>query len=391
MKMFAPSSRSQVPPFLVMDVMEAADRAERAGEHVYHLEVGQPGTPAPALVREAAHRAIDEQTLGYSRAIGTIALRERIARHYDETYGVSVDPERVIVTSGASGAFVLSFIAAFEAGSRVALTVPGYPCYPNILKSLDLEVESIRVGPGTKYALTVQHLEALRRPPRGLVIASPANPTGTMLGSECLSDLLSYCRAQGIFTIVDEIYHGLEFGKERATTAAAFADSTIVVGSFSKYYSMTGWRLGWMVVPDAFRRTAEVLSQNLAICAPTLSQIAAVSAFDARDELEGHVARYRRNRGALLEALREAGVAETAPADGAFYVYADVSAFCEDSRELCEALLERTGVAATSGVDFDPEKGKSMVRFSYCRGEADVNEAAHRIREFLLQRRRERG
>lgn len=280
---------------------------------------------------------------------------------------------------------MLSFIAAFEAGSRVALTVPGYPCYSNILKSLDLDVEPIRVGPETKYSLTVRHLEALALPPRGLILASPANPTGTMLSRSQLEEILEYCRTRRIFTIVDEIYHGLEFGPERSTTAAEFADSTIVVGSFSKYYSMTGWRLGWMIVPEAFQRTAEILSQNLAICAPTLSQVAAISAFDAKDELEGHVARYRRNREVLLRALGSAGVTEIAPADGAFYIYADVSDFCEDSRTLCEELLRKTGVAATSGVDFDPDEGATMVRFSYCRGEKDIKKAAGLIAEFLSE------
>lgn len=395
--MFTPSARSQVPPFLVMDVMEAADRAERSasqgfsgGRRVLHLEVGQPETPAPAVVRRAARAALDSDRVGYSRATGTPALRDAIAQHYKNVYSVEVSPESVVVTSGASGAFVLAFIAAFSAGSRVALSVPGYPCYANILRSLDLVPSPIRVGKDSGYRLTISHLESLESPPAGLIIASPANPTGSMLRPSELRDLLAYCRAKNIFAIVDEIYHGLEFSRERTSTAAEFPESTIVIGSFSKYYSMTGWRLGWMLVPKNFRRTIEILSQNLTICPPTLSQLAAVHAFDAKEELEGHVLRYRRNRDVLSGALRRAGVTDVAPADGAFYIYADISAFSSDSRELCTEMLEQIQVAATPGVDFDPEQGQRAVRFSYCRGEDDIREAAERLEAFLKAKQSKR-
>lgn len=384
--MFTPSRRSQVPPFLVMDVMEAADRAERSGQRILHLEVGQPGTPAPKFVLDAAHAALDSDNIGYSRATGVARLREAIARHYRDAYSVDVDSESVVVTSGASGAFVLAFIAAFGAGARVALSVPGYPCYSNILLSLDLVPVALRVGPESNYRLTISHLESLDVPPDGLIIASPANPTGSMLGAHELRELLAYCRAKNIFVIVDEIYHGLEFGEQRASTAAEFSESTIVIGSFSKYYSMTGWRLGWMLVPESFRRTTEILSQNLTICPPTLSQLAAVRAFEAGDELEAHVLRYRRNRDVLLSALGRAGVTCLAPADGAFYIYADISSFSDDSRDLCAEMLQEINVAATPGVDFDPQEGHRAVRFSYCRGEADVREAAERIETFLKRK-----
>jgi aspartate/methionine/tyrosine aminotransferase len=358
-----------------MDVMEAADRLEREGERVLHLEVGQPGTPAPKAVRDAAHAALDGANLGYSRATGTPALRKKIATHYEDTYGVQVDPGRIVVTTGASGAFVLAFTAAFDAGARVAVTVPGYPCYPNILTALDIVPLSIRVGTETGYQPTVEHLKSLEHKPDGLILASPANPTGSMLSPERLRELLTYCRAESILVIVDEIYQGLTFGGAESNTAAEFSDSVIVINSFSKYFSMTGWRLGWMVLPESFIRTAEILSQNLVICPPTLSQEAAVSAFDARKELEAHVERYGRNRTLLLNALREAGVEKMAPADGAFYIYADLSQWTDDSVNFCEEMLAEIGVAATSGVDFDPEGGNTMVRFSYCRGEGDVAEA----------------
>lgn len=388
--MFAPSPRSQVPPFMVMDVMEAADRAERSGHRVLHLEVGQPETPAPTVVRSAAHTALDGDRIGYSRATGIASLREAISKHYLDTYSTRVSPESVIVTSGASGAFVLAFTAAFSAGTRIALSIPGYPCYANILRSLDLVPVPLRVGPDSGYRLTISHLESLDAPPGGLIIASPANPTGSMLKPAELRELLAYCKAKNIFAIVDEIYHGLEFSAERASTAAEFPESTIVIGSFSKYYSMTGWRLGWMLVPENFQRTIEILSQNLTICPPTLSQLAAVHAFSAREELEEHVLRYRRNRDVLLGALRRAGITNFAPADGAFYVYADITAFSNDSRKLCAEMLQEIQVAATPGVDFDPEQGHRAVRFSYCRGEDDVREAAERLEAFLKAKRANR-
>lgn len=366
--------------------MEEADRVERSGRRVLHLEVGQPGTKAPQRVLDAAHRALDRLHLGYTGATGIPELRERIAKHYLDHYGVTVDPRSVVATTGASAAFVLAFLAAFDKGDSVAITVPGYPCYANILRALDLVPVDLPVGPESGYQLTARHLRSLNVQPQGLILASPANPTGSMLTPHCLREILTYCRENGIFVIVDEIYHRLVFGDTEEATAAEFVDSVIVINSFSKYYSMTGWRLGWMIVPESLLRSVEILSQNLAICPPTLSQHAALEAFECDEELRLHVESYRRNRAVLLSALKTAGVTDIAPAEGAFYIYADMSAFTHDSVTLCSELLEKTGVAATPGVDFDPIRGSTSVRFSYCRNEEDVLEASLRLRDFLLAR-----
>lgn len=362
-----PSARSAVPPFIVMDVISAAARREAQGADIVHMEVGQPGTAAPSVAREAVKRFIDTDTLGYSEALGRPALRARIARHYRDWYGVDVDPERVIVTTGSSAAFVLAFMALFDAGDSVLLPSPGYPCYRHILSSLGVASDIVETGPSTRWMPTPDMVaERIRRNPgiAGLLVASPSNPTGTMLEPERLAALVAVCRRAGIWFISDEIYHGLTYALP-AETALRTSPDAIVINSFSKYFSMTGWRIGWMIVPPALVRPIERLAQNLYICPPVIAQAAALAAFDATAELEANRAVYRANRDLLLDGLPRAGFTELVPADGAFYLYADVSGFTDDSAAFTRAMLEETGVAATPGVDFDEARGNRFVRFSY--------------------------
>jgi aspartate/methionine/tyrosine aminotransferase len=378
--------RGQIPPFIVMDVMRAANARDLAArtpaEQCIHLEVGQPGTPAPRAVLTAAGAALADHRLGYTESLGVPALRERIARHYRETYGVALSPERVVVTTGSSGAFLLAFLAAFDAGDRVALADPGYPAYRNILMALDLDPAGLAALPATKFQPTPELLDAAfqsgAQPPAGLIVASPANPTGSMLAPDDLRRLVAWCRARAVRLVSDEIYHGIVFGPP-AATALQFGDEAIVINSFSKYYSMTGWRLGWMIVPPDLARAVEVLSQNLFISPPTLPQLAALAAFDAREELDANVARYRRNRDILLAELPRAGFRNFAPPDGAFYLYADVAHMTNDSEDFCRRMLAEVGVAATPGTDFDPTRGRAYVRFSFAGTEADMAEAARRL------------
>lgn len=358
--------RGLISPFIVMEVMRAAAERERVGGAVYHMEVGQPGTGAPSGVIRAAQRALEQDRLGYTVALGIPELRAAIARHYAEYYGVTVPAERIVVTTGSSGAFMLSFLAAFDPGDRVALAAPGYPCYRNILSALGVEPVSLPTTAADRFQPTPELIDRARAdgPIQGLIVASPSNPTGTMLGSRQFSGLIDYCRAAGIRFVSDEIYHGITYGR-RADTAAAFADDAVIINSFSKYFSMTGWRLGWMVVPDDLARPIESLAQNLFISPPTLSQVAAVAAFECRDELEANVARYASNRSLLLNELPRAGFNDLAPADGAFYIYADVGHLTNDSEAYCARILGETGVAVTPGVDFDPERGNRFLRFSF--------------------------
>jgi len=359
-----PSRRGDaIPSFIVMDVMAAAARRERQGMPVFHLEVGQPSTAAPALVREAAARALGQEVLGYTVAAGISPLRERIAEHYRHTEGIAVPAERIIVTTGSSGAFLLAFLAAFDPGARVAIAAPSYPCYRNILQSLGIEVVAVPCGADTHYQLTPQLLQAAG-PIDGVIVASPSNPTGSIIDHAAMKALADYCDGHGLWLVSDEIYHGLHYGAP-AVSAAGFSDRTIVINSFSKYYSMTGWRIGWMVVPEALVRPVEKLAQNYFISAPTLSQVAAIAAFDATEELEGHRERYRCNRGIILDALPAMGISRFAPADGAFYVYAQVDHLTDDSLGFCTRLLDATGVAITPGVDFDLVNGHGSVRLSY--------------------------
>ena len=376
-----PAARSAVPPFIVMDVISDAARREAAGAHIIHMEVGQPGTAAPAVAREAVKRLIDSQSLGYTEGLGNPALRARIARLYRDWYGVEVAPERIIVTTGSSAAFVLTFLALFEPGERVLLPSPGYPCYRHILSALGIGSEMLETGPGNRWMPTAEQIAERCRQETGiagLLVASPSNPTGTMLEPERLAALIEACRRERLWFISDEIYHGLTYALP-AATALQFSDDVIVINSFSKYFSMTGWRIGWMVVPPGLVRTVERLAQNLYICAPAISQAAALAAFDATPELEANREVYRANRDLLLAELPKAGFTEIVPADGAFYLYADVARFTDDSAAFTRAMLEEAGVAATPGIDFDEARGRHFVRFSYSGATADMQEAVRRL------------
>jgi aspartate/methionine/tyrosine aminotransferase len=374
------SRRGTIPPFIVMDVMRDANEREAQGEGVLHLEVGQPGTPAPGPVLDAARAALSEDLIGYTDALGLVALKKRIARHYDEFYGVPVDSARVVVTTGSSGGFVLAFLSAFDAGDRVALASPGYPAYRNILQAVGVEVVDLQTGPESNFQPTPELLDraASGGAVDGLIIASPSNPTGTMIHRPELKALVDYCRDNAIRLISDEIYHGITY-QEPAETVLKQTDDAIVINSFSKYFSMTGWRLGWMVVPEDLHRSMECLSQNLFISPPTLSQYAGIKAFDCRHELDGYVARYAKNRALLLEQLPKAGFETLAPADGAFYIYADIAGLTNDSQDFCRAMLAETGVAATPGIDFDPERGNRYMRFSFAGDFETITEAAERL------------
>lgn len=379
------AKRGAIEPFIVMDVMrEANERAAKGGD-VLHLEVGQPGAGAPAPVIEAARAALGADRLGYTDALGLAALRRRIARYYKDAYGLEVDPARVAVTTGSSGGFVLAFLAAFDPGDRVALASPGYPAYRNILNALGVELVCLDVGPETNFQPTPEVLDRVSGRLDGLIVASPSNPTGTMLSPQGLKDLADYCAERRMRLISDEIYHGITYGRpaETALKVAPDAPDAIVINSFSKYFSMTGWRLGWMVVPEDLSRSVECLAQNLFISPPTLSQLAAVTVFECRDELDANVARYAANRKVLLEELPKAGFDKLAHAEGAFYLYADVSAMTGDSRDFCRSMLDETGVAATPGIDFDPLRGHRFVRFSFSGPTRDMAEAARRLKDWL--------
>jgi aspartate/methionine/tyrosine aminotransferase len=370
--------RGQIPPFIAMDVLRAANEQAAAGGDVLHLEVGQPSTPAPAAVLAAARAALGREMLGYTDALGLPALREAIASHYRLSYGVALDPSRVIVTTGSSGAFLLAFLAAFEPGDRVAMVAPAYPAYRNILTALGLVPVELTAGPDDRYQATLDLLRA-QRGLEGLIVASPANPTGTMLAPEELAAIAGYCRDMGIRLVSDEIYHGIVYSMT-AATALSTDDEAFVVNSFSKYFSMTGWRLGWMVAPAGMLRAIECLAQNLFISPPALSQHAALAAFGCRDELDANVARYARNRALLLDELPKAGLARFAPADGAFYLYADVAHLTNDSPEFCRRMLRDIGVACTPGTDFDPTRGNATLRLSFAGTTDTMAEASRRLR-----------
>jgi aspartate/methionine/tyrosine aminotransferase len=382
---FGPARRGLVPPFIAMDVLRAANEREVAGQRIIHLEVGQPGTPAPHSVLDAARAALAQDRIGYTDALGIAPLRERIARHYREQYGVAIEPAEIVVTTGSSAAFQLAFIAAFDAGDRVALAAPGYPAYRNILTALGLEPVLIEVGENAHYQPSPELLEnAIREAGElaGLIVASPANPTGTMIPPGDLARLAGWCREHGIRLVSDEIYHGITY-ENRAQTARAFGPEAIVVNSFSKYYSMTGWRLGWMVVPPDLARSVECLAQNFYISPPALSQLSALPVFDCRSELDGHVARYGANRDRLIAMFRKAGLNRFAPAEGAFYLYVDVSGLTRDSEAFCRRMLTETGVATTPGRDFDPLHGDCWLRLSFAGSTEDVSEAAGRLAGWL--------
>ncbi|MFG1374508.1 aminotransferase class I/II-fold pyridoxal phosphate-dependent enzyme [Xanthobacter oligotrophicus] len=378
------SRRSAVEPFIVMDVMEHAARIEAGGGHVIHLEVGQPAAPAPTVARRAAAAALEAGQVGYTAALGIPALRARIARHYGETHGVAVDPERIVVTHGSSGGFVLAFLALFEPGDRVAIAAPGYPPYRHVLHALGCEPVLIETRAEDRHALTPERLlEAHRKAPlKGVLVASPANPTGTMMDRAALTALYACARDLNLAFISDEIYHGLDYAFP-AVSGVEIGDDITVINSFSKYFCMTGWRVGWMVVPPGVSRTMERLQQNLSISVPTLSQIAADAAFEGRAEMDLVKATYVENRRILTEGLPQAGLKRFLPADGAFYLYADVSDFTDDSAAFARRMLDAAHVATTPGVDFDPFHGHQFLRISYAGAAPDMTEAVARIGDFL--------
>lgn len=384
MKRPEPSRRSAVAPFLVMDMLRAANRIEAGGDNVVHMEVGQPGGPPPRRVVEAARTALDSGMLGYTEALGMPALRERIARHYREAYGLAIAPERVIVTTGSSGAFVLAFLAAFEAGARVALPEPGYPAYRNILGALGIEVVPFAVSAASRWAPTARDIARLAEagPLHGILVASPSNPTGTMIAPRELAAMTAECRRRGMWFVSDEIYHRLTYGVTQVC-ALSSDDDAIVINSFSKYYCMTGWRIGWMIAPERLVRPMECLAQNLFISPPAISQYAALAAFEASDELDARREVYAQNRDLLLDELPRLGFTDFAPVDGAFYIYTNVSRYSNDSLEFARAMLREARVAATPGADFDTSNGGHYLRFSFAGSHADMVEAVRRLRAWL--------
>jgi len=383
-KLLAPSKRSDVPPFIVMDVMAAAAQREAQGANIIHMEVGQPADPAPATAIRAAQAALAHGRIGYTETLGIPSLRARIARHYKDAYDLNLDPARVVVTTGSSGGFILAFLSLFESGDRVALANPGYPPYRHILSALGCEPVLIETSAETRWALSAKALLAAhqRKPLKGVVIASPANPTGTMIDADALARLIAIAEAEGIRVVSDEIYHGLDYAFA-AETAANVSEHAVVINSFSKYFCMTGWRVGWMIVPDVLVRSIECLQGNLAISVPTLAQVAAEAAFDGRDEMEAVKHGYEENRRILTDGLPKAGLDKFLPVDGAFYLYADVSRFSDDSLNFAKRMLNEAGVAATPGIDFDPVNGKRFLRFCYAGSVAEMREAVDRIRNWL--------
>ncbi|MGP9822157.1 pyridoxal phosphate-dependent aminotransferase [Salinarimonas sp. NSM] len=375
-----------VAPFLALDVLAQAAAKERAGADIVHMEVGQPSAPAPRAAREAAKAAIDVGRVGYTEALGIAPLRARIARHYRDTYGVDVPPERIVVTTGSSAGFVLAFLAMLEPGDRVAITAPGYPAYRNTLVALGAEPVTIPLARATGWVMTGAALAAAHaeRPLAAALAMSPANPSGTMMDEATLADVARVCRERGMWLVSDEIYHGLTYGAP-APTALRFDPDAVIVNSFSKYYCMTGWRIGWLVVPERLARAVERLAQSLYICAPYLSQVAALAAFDGTEELEAVKAGYARTRAMLLDELPRIGLDDLHPADGAFYVYADVSRFTNDSLAFCRRLLDEAGVAATPGVDFDPLEGERWLRLSFAGSFEECREGVRRLGGFLAR------
>ncbi len=376
---------AEAPPFLVMDVISAANARQSSlppgAPHVIRMEVGQPGTGAPTGAVAAVERALKSGwPMGYTEAFGLASLRARISRHYRDWYGLAVDPARIAVTVGASGAFPLAFLAAFNPGDRVAMAAPFYPPYVNILQALGMVPVMMEAGPATRFQPSVAMLDALDPVPDGLIIASPCNPVGSMLHPDELAAIAKWCADRGVRLISDEIYHGLNYDSKLAT--AANIPGAVVVNSFSKYFSMTGWRIGWMVLPEDLVRPVECLAQNLFISAPHIAQVAAEAAFDCTTELEANIAAYRRSRDLLLRELPQAGFDRLSPAEGAFYIWADVSHRTQDSQEFCRRMLEEAGIAAAPGVDFDRTRGHQFVRFSYCGPEADMAAASRRLRNW---------
>jgi aspartate/methionine/tyrosine aminotransferase len=376
------SKRGQVEPFLAMDVMRLAAEAEAAGRDIVHMEVGQPATPAPAAARRRLAQALEQEAMGYTVALGLPELRAGIAALYKRWYGLDLDPARVVITSGSSGAFLLAFTALFDAGDKVGLGAPGYPSYRQILKGLSIEPVSIPTEVQNRYQPTPSEIPDDLA---GLIVASPGNPSGTMLGADELAALMTHCAARDIAFVSDEIYHGLQYDA-RAVSALEISDDVFVINSFSKYFSMTGWRVGWMVVPQSHLRTVERLAQHMFICAPHASQIAALGALESLDELEQNRAAYAQNRAMMLEELPKMGFSRIAPPDGAFYIYADVSALTDDSAAFAAEILEKAGVAVTPGMDFDAERGAGTIRLSYAQAPERIAEGLKRLGAFMAAR-----
>jgi aspartate/methionine/tyrosine aminotransferase len=380
-----PSKRSNVPSFMALDVMAAAAALEAKGARVVHMEVGQPAAPAPATAIAAAQTALGGR-IAYTETLGIPTLRARIARHYAETYDLALDAGRVVVTTGSSGGFVLAFLSLFEPGDRVALANPGYPPYRHILSALGCEPVLIETSAETRWVLSAKALIAAHRqkPLAGVVVASPANPTGTMMDADALARLIAVAEAEGIRVISDEIYHGLDYAFA-AETAAKLSERTLVINSFSKYFCMTGWRVGWMVVPESLTRAVERLQGNLAISVPALSQFAAEAAFDGKPEMEAVKHGYEENRRILTQGLPKVGLDKFLPVDGAFYLYADISKFSDDSLDFAKRMLNEAHVAATPGIDFDPVNGHNFLRFCYAGSAAEMREAVSRIGRWLTR------
>lgn len=368
-----------------MEVLKAVAARQASHGDVILLCVGQPSTPAPQAALLAARSALDEDVLGYTEALGRRALRERIAGHYAQQYRIEVDPDAVVVTTGSSAGFLLTLLAAFDPADVVAMTNPGYPAYRNDIEALGCRVLDLDCGRETRFQPSVELLETLRPRPAGLVIASPANPTGTIIDPDELKRVAAWCAANDCLLISDEIYHGISFGRRCASAWEYAPEHSIVVGSLSKYQSMTGWRVGWLLVPERYRRPIELLQGNLAICAPAISQAAALSAFgpQARAELDTHVARYAVNRDILLRRLPELGITDFAPPDGAFYAYCDISHLTDDSQAWCAQVLQETGVALAPGIDFDRIAGRHTVRLSFCGTPEELNEGLDRLTAWL--------
>ena len=376
------SKRSNVDPFIVMDVMESARKAEATGKHVIHMEVGQPGTPAPKRAKQFISDEISNNDLGYTVTLGLPELRNRISKLYGDWYNIDLNPDRIIITTGSSGAFILSFAALFDVGDRVGIAAPGYPSYRQILKSQDLIPIDIFTELQNKFQPIPKDIKEHKL--NGLLVASPANPTGSMLDKKKLEELINTAHENKVSFISDEIYHGIQY-ENNPTSALEISNECYVINSFSKYFSMTGWRVGWMIVPEDHVRQVERLSQNLFICPPHVSQLTALSAMDAKEELNTNVEVYKKNRSILLEELPKAGLNKFSPPDGAFYIYIDISEYSKDSLNFCKEVLDKAGVAITPGLDFDQKRGNSTIRFSYARSTEDIIEGANRIKKFMKE------
>ena len=374
------SKRSNVDPFIVMDVMEAARKAESSGKNIIHMEVGQPGTAAPKLAKDFISKEISKNNLGYTVTLGLPSLRDRISKLYGEWYNLDINSDRIVITTGSSGAFILSFATLFNAGDRVGIASPGYPSYRQILKSQDLIPVDIQTKIENKFQPISDDISSNNL--HGILVASPANPTGSMIDKKSLTNLINSAKENNASFISDEIYHGIQYDN-KPTSALEITNDCYVINSFSKYFSMTGWRVGWMVVPEDHIRQVERLAQNLFICPPHVSQLTALASMDAKEELEQNINVYKKNREILLEELPKAGLKTFSPPDGAFYIYVDISEFSNDSLKFCKDVLDQAGVAITPGLDFDQKRGNSTIRFSYARSTEDIKEGAERIKKFM--------